>query len=306
MSKGSVSPAERSKSPEASEKTDADVYKAEGIKDSPERKSGIKPGAKMGKADEPFEKEGSASASSGSASPEASASGEAPPVDAPPAGPEGSALPPGPDASAAPAPEGSMPPPGPEGSMPPAGPEGEQAQMGPSMEELVSLYAALPPEDFEAHAAAMQQAMAMKQGAAPGPQGMPPPGPGASPSPAPSPSAPPAFKSEKVDALEAELKKTQSELAAVAAAFEQVLTIPQRKAHTGIQYIQMQPVAKAEKPAKKAFADLTKSELHAACMEMTGAESKLTKAEREVITKFFVTPAKSEVLVALEGIYNKS
>jgi len=187
--------------------------------------------------------------------------------------------------------------------MPPAGPEGEQAPMGPSMEELVTLYVALPPEDFEAHAAAMQQAMAMKQGGKPGPEGMPPPGPSAAPSPAPSPSAPPAFKSEKVTELEANLKKTQEDLAALSSVFEQVLTIPQRKAHTGIEYIKYPEVKKTERPAKKPFADLTKSELHAACIEMTGPESKLTKTEREVITKFCIGTAKVE---ALEPIYNKS
>ena len=337
MSKGSVSPSERSKSPEASSATSAGIYKGSVSpserSQSPEatppfRKSGVEPSERakdpkggghaagstdspersgaLGKADPPMD-EGSASSVSGSPSAsEGSASAGGPPVDAPPAGPEGSAPPA--DMGAPPAGPEGMPPAGPEGippagpeGMPPAGPEGA-APAGPSMQELVSLYSALPPEDFEAHVAAIQQAMQMKQGAAPGPEaGAPPPGPSAAPS--PSPGAPPAFKSEKLEEVEAKLAKTQAELDAVAKAFEDMLTIPQRKAHTGIQYIPYPEVKKSEPGAKKEFRSLTKAELHKALVEMTGAESKLTKNERNLINGYFSNTVKLE---ALEPLYIKS
>jgi hypothetical protein len=111
------------------------------------------------------------------------------------------------------------------------------------------------------------------------------------------------MRSEKVEELEAKLAKTQEDLQAVAEAFEKVLTLPQRKAQTGIQYIPMAPIAKAEKPAKKPFAELTKAELGEELKRITGPESKLTKAEREVITKFCYGRAP---VAALEAIYNKS
>lgn len=294
--------------------------------------------ASLGKGSIPAEGSSASSASSGS--PEGSSGspgspgdlgdeGSAPPGDLPPGGPEGSAPPPGP--------EGSAPPPGAEGSAPPGAPppgaEG-QAPQGPSFEELVSLYAALPPPDLEAHAAAMQQVMSMKQGAG-GPPGAPPAGPpGASPS-AP-PGAPPMGKQEvatadpniglkpgggtpgkvttadpnigptKKSEGEEQLAKLTKNVEDLGKVLETILTVPQRKATTGLTVIPYQgnlQKSQTEKPLKKSIGDMTRAEVHEALKVVT-ATPKLTKAERDVVNEFYMNPGAVK-LADLEIIINK-
>lgn len=250
-----------------------------------------------------------------------------------------SAAPPAGDPSAAPAgpppgadPSAGGPPPGADPSAAPPGAEG-QAPAGPSFEELVSLYASLPPPDLEAHAAALQQAVAMKQGGAGGPPGAPPAGPpGASPSAPPfgkqevathnpnigtggtqggspgnvetaNPNIGPTKKSEGEDKL-ASLTKTVEDLGKV---IETMLTVPQRKAQTGITYIPMRKSETQAAPsAKKAFGDLTKAELQVVLKTVTDPRNgKLSKSERDVVTEYCLNPASVD-LSAIESIYNKS
>lgn len=279
----------------------------------------------------------SPSASSASSGSEGSASAGGPPMDgAPPEG-DGAMPPPGPDAASA-APAG--PPPGmdPSAGAPPAGPEGAPAPgaegaapAGPSFEELVSLYAALPPPDLEAHAAAMQQAMSMKQGASAAPGGAPPPA-GASPSPAGGP--PPMGKGETVETADPNIglkpgtgtpahvetanpnigptKKNEADIAdlkktveGIGQVLETILTAPTRKATTGITYI---PMRKSEPavgvPLKKSAGEMTRDEVHAALTRVCGTP-KLTKAERAVVDEYYLNPG-SVKLTDLEPIINKA
>lgn len=221
----------------------------------------------------------------------------------PEASPEASpSAPPG-APSGAPAGEPSAPPmdpsapPGPPPSEPGApGAEGAPAA-GPSFEELVTLYSQLPPEDFEAHAAAIQAAAQARSGA--GGAGTPP---GAAPSAAPSappgapPSAPPggqpAFKSEDSKALATALKtietltKSQAEQKQAIEALGKVVTMPQRRAVTGITFIPMQKTEEAA-AAEKSFESMTKSELHDRLVKMTASDG-LKKSERDLITDFYL------------------
>jgi hypothetical protein len=308
--------------------------------------------ARLAKADPSAPPEGSSpgsigspegSSSSGSSSEGSSSEGSEGGIpggdpSAPPPGmdPSAGGPPPGADPSAAPA----GPPPGADPSAAPPGAEG-QAPAGPSFEELVSLYAALPPPDLEAHAAALQQAVAMKQGGAGAPPGAspsaPPAGPPGAP-PSPGPSAPPFGKQEvathnpniglaagggtpgKVETanpnigptkkseedLLARLVKSEENFKALGEVVEKILTIPQRKAVTGLTII---PMAKKETPvaqAKKPFNDLTKAELHKALVAATDPRNaKLSKAERDVVTEYCLNPVSVD-LSAIESIYNKS
>jgi len=278
--------------------------------------------------------EGSSSGSLGSEG-SASAGGMPPGADAPPAGPgmEGSAPPAGPPS--APGAEGSAPPAGMEGSAPPAGPPGAEGQAppGPSFEELVSLYLSLPDADFEAHAAAFQQAAAQRQasGAQPGMEGSAPPaGPSAPPAgppmgkqevatndpniglapgggtPGKVATANPNIGKSEADALMARLAKSESDLQAMGKVLETVLTIPQRKAVTGMTIIPMRKSEAPVAPSKKAFADVTRAELQGVLRVATHpSNTKLTKSERDVVTEYCLNPANVD-LSAIESIYNKA
>jgi hypothetical protein len=303
--------------------------------------------SRLAKADPGAPPEGSASASgsegsaSASGSPEGSASAGGPPPGAegaPPSAPPGAE---GAPPAAPPGAEGSAPPPG-DGSAPPPG--AEAAPTGPSFEELVSLYSALPPADLEAHAAAMQQAMQMKQGAsaAGGPPGAPPAGPpGAPPSapPSASPSAPPGappFGKQEVATHDPNIglkpgggtpghvetanpniptsaKKSEEnlDLASLAKSVEDLgkvvetmLTIPQRRATTGITYVPMAKAEPAAVPLKKSVGEMSRAEVDAALKRVT-ATPKLTKAERDVVNDFYMKPG-SVSLADLEPIINKA
>jgi hypothetical protein len=251
---------------------------------------------KLAKADLPPPTEGSesssSSGSSSSSSPSAGSEGSlsggsegsmgdgggapaGPPPGAPSGAPPSAGPPPDAGASAGP-PSG-----GPSGAP---GPGGEQAPAGPSFEELVSLYASLPPEDLEAHAAAMQQALQMKQGGQPGAPGASPSAPPAGPpgaSPSAPPGAPPMGKQEvatatstgpviglepgggtpgkvathnpnigtkksEVEDLGERLAKATSDLEKMGEVIQTMLTIPQRKAVTTVGGITIIPMRKSE------------------------------------------------------------
>lgn len=251
---------------------------------------------KLAKADLPPPPEGSegSSSSSGSSSGSPSAGSEGSldggsegsmggdPGAGAPAGPPPGAMGASPSAPPAGDPSASAgPPPGGPSGAP--GPGGEQAPAGPSFEELVSLYSSLPPEDLEAHAAAMQQALQMKQGGQPGAPGAPPGAPPAGP-PSAGPSAPPMMgkqevatatstgpvigldggggkgggtvathnpnigptKKSEVEEMGAALAKAQKDLEALGHVIETILTVPQRKAVTTVGGIQFVPMRKSE------------------------------------------------------------
>jgi hypothetical protein len=229
-------------------------------------------------------------------SPAPSAPGSAPMSEPPPSAPP-SAPPADPSAAAEPPPAD-------------AGAPGADAGAGagPSFEELVTLYSQLPPEDFEAHAAAIQAAAQARSGAGAGPAGAgAPPAPAGAPSapPAPAPSAPmePAFKSEDSkklnDALKTieDLKKSMGEQKTVIEALGKVVTTPQRRAVTGVTFIPMQ---KTEEPAtsQKKFQDMSKSELHEALKTMT-AGSEMKKSERDLVTDFYLGKVERKALAVL-------
>ena len=94
-------------------------------------------------------------------------------------------------------------------------------------------------------------------------------------------------KSEK-DAVFAELKKTQDQLAAVAEAVTAIVTMPKRKAMTGITIVPMQK-SETTVPAKPSFEDLKKNPaaLHAELKKMTLPDSGLEKSERDLVTDFY-------------------
>jgi hypothetical protein len=302
-----------------------------------------KEASKLSKADAPPPVEGSASSSSpesstASASPEgsSSASAGAPPPGAPP--PEASAPPPGPEASAAPppaGPEGSAPPPGPGAEAAPAGPSQEE------LVSLYAALAQSAPQDFEAHVAAIQQVMQGMGGGQPGPEGSAPPAPegsappmgksvheGSSPGPhkeraegsgSSDPDSSPVDKKEgsasasesssssvsksEADALRADLKKAQETIEQMGKAFEQYLTIPQRKAVTGLTIIPFPAVKKSEGPAKKPFGEMTEAEVKVALKDVV-ASPKLSKADREYINGYMLNPGQFKV-EGLEPIFNK-
>lgn len=98
------------------------------------------------------------------------------------------------------------------------------------------------------------------------------------------------------------LSKTVEDLGRV---LETVLTIPQRKAVTGLTIIPMRKSEEPVKPTKKSFADLTKSELRAVLNEVTKPQNtKLTKSERDAVTDYCLNPASVDLAV-IESIYNK-
>jgi hypothetical protein len=165
----------------------------------------------------------------------------------------------------------------PADGAPPA--DAQAPAAGPSFEELVQMYSQLPPEDLQAHMAAIEQA-AQSAGGAPGAMPPPsaPPSAGAMPPPSAPPSAgpgmPPMGKSERDDML-AELKKTQDQVAAVAEAVSAVLTMPKRKSMTGLNIIPYQGGdLKKSETARASFEDLKKNPaaLHAELKKMTMPE----------------------------------
>ncbi len=243
----------------------------------------------------PSASEGSPPSASGSPSAEGSASAGAPP------GGDPSGAPPAGDPSA------------------PAG--GEAPAAAPSFQELVQMYSQLPPEDLQAHMAAIEQAAQAQGGGAgappagpaapgadmgappvggPGPSAMPPP-----PPPPPSPSAgpgmpPPMGKSEAAGYM-AELKKTQDQVGAIAEALTAVLTLPKRKSATGLSIIPMQKSEAPPASAKLSFEELKKnpSALHAELKKMTMPTSELKKSERDLVTDFYCRRISVEELAPL-------
>jgi hypothetical protein len=242
---------------------------------------------KLSKAEE--SSVGGEKSASPSGSPEASAApGGEPSMGAPTAEPSA------PEASAAPGGEPSAAP-GPEAGPGPGAGEGQES--GPSFEDLVALYTQLPDEAFEAHAAALQQAAQSRGGAGgqePAPQGAPP-----APTASPSPSAPPpALKSEaKVKELEAKLAKLEKSLGESNAAIEglgKVVTMPVRKAVTGLTF---DPFKKTE-PVKKSLKEMTRSELHKALGDKSS--DPMTKSEdRRLINDFYQGNVGRESLLEL-------
>jgi hypothetical protein len=151
---------------------------------------------------------------------------------------------------------------------------------------LVSLYSSLPPEDFEAHKAALAQAEQAKAGpAAPGASAPPPAAPGS----AGGPPMPPAMKSESVQVKNLEkqiqeLKKSLGEVTQVADSLAKLATVPQRKATTGVTFIPYQPMKKKE-DSVKSYKDMTESEFRKALSEKASSAS-LKKNERQMINKY--------------------
>jgi hypothetical protein len=96
-------------------------------------------------------------------------------------------------------------------------------------------------------------------------------------------------KSEAGFGFAAELKKTQEDLAKVTEALTTVLTMPKRKASTGINIIPFQK-SEADAPVgRQSFAELKKNPaaLHAELKKMTSCESTLKKSERDLVTGFY-------------------
>jgi hypothetical protein len=224
--------------------------------------------------------------------PDPSASASEPPPSAPPSAPTT-------DPSAA-----GGPPPGDAGAP---GPDAGAA--GPSFEELVTLYSQLPPEDFEAHAAAIQAAAQARSGGAGAPPappaGAPPMAPPGAPPSAPpmAPPSAPAFKSEDskklTDAISTieGLKKSLDEQRQVIEALGKVVTTPQRRAVTGVTFIPMQKTEESATSQKK-FADMSKSELHESLKTMTNTPD-LKKSERDLITDFYLGKVERKSLAVL-------
>ncbi len=226
--------------------------------------------------------------------------------------------------------EGAPPEGSPEGAPPAGDPSapagGEAPAAAPSFEELVQMYSQLPPEDLQAHMAAIEQAAQSQAGAAPGapgapaggPPGMPgapPAGPGPSagamppPSAGPGPSAPPPGappdmppmgKSEAAGYM-AELKKTQDQVGAIAEALTAVLTLPKRKAMDGFHIVPFQKSEAAAVSARPSFEELKKnsSALHAELKKMTMPDSDLKKSERDLVTDFYCRRISVEELAPL-------
>lgn len=258
-------------------------------------KSDADKATRLAKSDSPSAEE----STSASESPSASASASPSASSSPSASPE---------ASASAAPEGSAPVGVPaEGPAPeqtsvappmdaPAAPEhNPEAAQGPSFEELVSLYSSLPPEDFEAHASAIQQAAQMKSKTPAGPDA-------ASAGAPPMAPPPPAMKSEdpKVKEMEgkmAEMSKSMTEMTKVIEGLGKVITAPQRKAMTGFSFIPMQK-SEEVKPEQKKFQDMSKGELFSALKEKSASPS-LKKSERELINSYVLGNAKREELASL-------
>ena len=210
---------------------------------------------------------------------------------------------------------------------PAAGDPAAGDQQVPTFEELVGLYSALPPQALEAHAAALQQAMAMRPGTNKGGPSAPPGGPSAPPMgkqevatcdpqiglkpgtgngkdvETANPNIGPTNKSEKD--LAARLAKAERDLEAVGRVIETILTAPQRRAVTGLTFVPMRKTEEPLKTAKKPFGELTKSELHAVLVSATDPQnSKLSKAERNVVTEYCLSPLSVD-MSSIEAIYSK-
>lgn len=196
------------------------------------------------------------------------------------------------DSAPAVAPEAS---PAPEASAAPADPAmagGEMQDQPPTMEELVSAYSQLSPEEFAMHEQAFQAAKQAQAGAQdPMAPASPSPGPGAGGMPnegsAPvDPAAQMAMKSEKLQDEFDALKKSQDVLVE---AFKSMLTAPQRKAVTGNDMA----AGKTEKPATS----LSKSEINEKLKKV--AKTDLAKSDRNLIANYFKNQAKLDDIVHL-------
>ncbi len=169
--------------------------------------------------------------------------------------------------------------------------EAPAAVSGPSQAELVQMYAALPPEDLQMHIEAATQAL---QGQSGGAAGSPPPAaPSAPPMGAPSmppPSAPPMGMGKSEPDYMAELKKTQDQVAAVAEAVAAIVTMPQRKAVTGLTFVPFQKSEAEVKSKRPSFESLRTNPkaLHAELVKMTAQDSGLKKSDRDIITDFYM------------------
>lgn len=211
---------------------------------------------------------------------------------------------PPPPPPAGPPPEGEPPPGGAgEGSAPPAGPEGPPPEGEPppgeggpvDQAQLEQIYAQMSDEELKTHYLALKAVIVARagggapggpEGAAPAPTGV---SGGGSPPPPPMgksefigpPNGGPIQKSEtdlKVEALEKSIK-------GLVDVFEKVLTRPQRKAITGIEWI-----AKSEDTATKSTAkpveQLTRAEIKARLNEVA-KRTDLEKSDRSRITQYF-------------------
>lgn len=86
-----------------------------------------------------------------------------------------------------------------------------------------------------------------------------------------------------------------------------VLSAPMRKAHTGITYVPYQGSLKKSEPGvplKKSIGDMTREEVNDALRRVCGTP-KLTKAERDIVNEFYLTPGDVK-LADLEAIINKA
>lgn len=207
---------------------------------------------------------------------------------------------------------------------------------------LYAALAQSAPQDFEAHVAAIQQVMQQMGGGAPegsappAPEGSAPPmgmgksvHEGSSPGPhkeraegsgSSDPDSSPVDKKEmsgsesstsestssvsksEADALRADLKKAQETIEQMGKTFEEFLTIPQRKAVTGLTIIPFREVKKSE-PTKKPFGEMTEAEVKVALKDVV-ASPKLSKADREYINGYMLNPGQFKV-EGLEPIFNK-
>jgi hypothetical protein len=196
-------------------------------------------------------------------------------------------------APAAAAPEAS---PAPEASATPADPAmagGEMQDQPPTMEELVSAYSQLSPEEFAMHEQAFQAAKQAQAGAQDpmGAPASPSPGPGAGGMPgegsAPvDPASQMAMKSEKLQGEFDALKKNQDLLVE---AMKTMFTVPQRKAVTGNDMA----AGKTEKPATS----LSKSEINEKLKVV--AKTNLAKSDRNLIANYFKNQVKVDDIVHL-------
>ena len=103
--------------------------------------------------------------------------------------------------------------------------------------------------------------------------------------------------------LRQDLKKAQEQTEALGKVVESMLTMPQRKAVTGLTVIPFPVVKKSEAPAKKPFGDMTEAEVRAGLKEVT-ASPKLTKSDRDLINGYLFNPKQFKVEL-LESIFNK-
>jgi hypothetical protein len=241
--------------------------------------------------------------------PEGSPKGS-PPAGPPEGSPGGEPPAPGGDGEGSPPP---APPPGPEGS-PPAGPEGspDGAPPGPDggvggpvdPAQLEQVYAQMSDEELKAHYLALKAAIAARAGAgAGGPPGAPPGGPGGAPAPTGvdgggSPPPPTMGKGERlpcppnggpIQKSESDIKieVLEKSLKGLVDVFEKVLTRPQRKAITGIEWIKKsEDSTEPTKPGKKPVDQLSVAEVKERLNEVA-KRTDLKKSDRSRITKFY-------------------